>query len=46
MNKGISADDGVDLKKSMRNSTLRYAGIELPKMTPRGTPITHAIRNA
>ncbi len=43
---GISADDGVERKKSIRNSTLRYAFSLLPRTTPSGTPITAAIRNA
>src|SRR6187431_2346750 len=43
---GISADDGVERKKSIRNSTLRYARSLLPSSTPSGTPTTAAIRNA
>src|SRR5258706_976877 len=45
-NSGISADDGVERKKSIRNSTLRYARSLLPSSTPSGTPMTAAIRNA
>ena len=45
-NSGISADDGVERKKSIRNSTLRYAFSLLPSRTPSGTPTTAAIRNA
>src|SRR5882724_729969 len=45
-NNGISAEDGVDRKKSIRNSTLRYARSLLPSSTPSGTPITAAITNA
>ena len=37
-NSGISADDGVERKKSIRNSTLRYARSLLPSNTPSGTP--------
>ncbi|MNY18316.1 hypothetical protein D3C86_1516910 [compost metagenome] len=45
-NSGISADDGVERKKSTRNSTLRYAFSLLPKSTPSGTPITPAMTKA
>jgi hypothetical protein len=46
INKGIKAEDGVDLKKSIKNSTLLYAGTELPSSTPSGTPMRNAMRKA
>ena len=42
----MSAELGVERKKSIRNSTLRYARSLLPRSTPSGTPITAAMRNA
>ena len=45
-NSGINAEDGVERKKSIKNSTLRYAFSLLPSSTPSGTPITAAIMKA